>query len=411
MSHSRARIRVAPEYRPLRYLTVVEFCFRDRPSGAARVAWDVAQAMRRRGHDVTMVCYCPEEAGAEGIDTVDGIRVLRFLKADRPSWHPGRLRVIVDSAAAACRRWLAAEDFDVVHVHSPNQGLGVREALGPGPRYIYTAHSPMVREQDIVWRAQGPAGWLKLLLGRPLLAGVERRIFAAAAGIQTLSRFTCSVLDQDYRVGSRITVIPHWYTPRSPLPGREEARRALGWPLQPKIFLTVRSLGPRYGIDVAIRALGPLTLEQGCHFYIGGSGAMRPALESLAAGYRRDEERIHFLGRLSDDDLQLAYAAADLFILPTLALECFGLIITEAMSYGCPVLGTDAGAIPEALRPILPDFIVPAGDVAALQARARQFLAGQLPVPGRQALSDHTAKTFNEGTVMTSLLQMFEPRA
>jgi glycosyltransferase involved in cell wall biosynthesis len=391
----------------MHYLTVVEFCFPDRPSGAARVAWDVAQAMRRRGHAVTLICYCPDDASREGLETVAGIEVLRFRKAGRPAWHPGRLRAIVDSAAAACRRWLADRHFDVVHVHSPNQGLGVREALGARPRYIYTAHSPMVREQDIVWRAQGATGRLKLLLGRPLLARVERRIFAAAAGIQTLSAYTRAVLDQDYGVGPRISVIPHWYAPRQPLPGKAEARRALGWPLAPKIFLTVRSLGPRYGIDVAIRALGPLTQESDCHFYIGGSGELRAELEALAARYRGDEERIHFLGRLSDEDLPLAYAAADLFILPTLALECFGLIITEALSYGCPVLGTDAGAIPEALQPILPDFIVPAGDVAALQSRAQQFLAGRLPMPDRQALCDHAARTYDEETVMSRLLQLF----
>jgi glycosyltransferase involved in cell wall biosynthesis len=391
----------------MRYLTVVEFCFSDLPSGAARVAWDVAQAMRRRGHTVTLVCYCPGESSREGFGTVEGIEVLRFRKAQRPTWHPGRLRAIVDSAAAACRRWLAGRQFDVVHVHSPNQGLGVCEALGAGPRYIYTAHSPMVQEQDIVWRAQGAAGRLKLLLGRPLLAGVERRIFAAAAGIQTLSAFTRAVLDRDYGVGQKISVIPHWCAPRQPLPGRIEARRALGWPIEQRIFLTVRSLGPRYGIDIAIRALGPLTLESGCHFYIGGSGSMCGELEALAAPFRGDEQRIHFIGRLSDDQLQLAYAAADLFILPTLALECFGLIIAEALCCGCPVLGTDAGAIPEALRQILPDFIVPAGDIVALQSRARQFLDGRLAVPDRQALRDHAARCYDEERVMKELLRLF----
>lgn len=397
--------------RPVNYLTVVEFCFADRPGGAARVAWDIAQAMRRRGHIVTLVCYCASDTTVEGVEIVEGIHVLRFRKLERPRWHPGRLRAIVAATAAACRTWLAGQHFDVVHVHSANQGVGVREALGAGPRYVYTVHSPMVLEQGIVWRSQGLAGRLKLLLGRGLLANVERRMLHASAQIHTLSEFTRSVLDRDYGVGRRVSVIPHWFTPQGPRLGKREARSLLGWPLDSKIFLTVRSMGPRYGLDVAIRALGPLTLEFDCHLYLGGDGPMRQQLEALATGFRRAggiDERIHFIGRISDQQLEAAYAAADLFILPTLALECFGLIIVEALNFGCPVLGTDAGAIPELLRPVLPEFIVPAGDVAALRSRSRQFLQSNPSVSDRQALIDYAVSSYQEATVMPRLLRLFE---
>ena len=70
-------------------------------------------------------------------------------------------------------------------------------------------------------------------------------------------------------------------------------------------------------------------------FYIGGDGELRPSLERLSAELGATE-KIRFTGRLSDEDLLLAYQAADLFVLPTLALECFGLISIEAMSFGCP---------------------------------------------------------------------------
>jgi glycosyltransferase involved in cell wall biosynthesis len=368
--------------------------------------------MRQRGHAVTLVCYCASDTAAEGVEMVDGISVLRYHKRNLPRWYPGRLRAIVASTAAACRKWLAGRRFDVVHIHSPNQGLGVREALGAGPRYVYTAHSPMVLEQDIIWRSQGLPGRLKLLLGRGLLANAERRMLKASAEIHTLSEFTRSVLDRDYGVGWRVSVIPHWYTPRGPRRDKAEARRVLGWPQDSRILLTVRSMGPRYGLDVAIRALGPLTLESDCHLYLGGDGPMRPQLEALAAAFRRAgsvDERIHFTGRLSDAQLEAAYAAADLFILPTLALECYGLIIVEALNFGCPVLGTDAGAIPELLRPILPDCIVRAADAAALQSRARLFLQANLPVPDRQTLIDYAVGTYQEASVMSRLLRLFEP--
>jgi glycosyltransferase involved in cell wall biosynthesis len=375
------------------------------------VAWDIAKSMQLRGHAVTLICYSPTEGATEGIEVVDGIRILRFQKIRLPGWHPGRLRAIAAATAAACRKWLSGQRFDVVHIHSATMGLGVGEAIGKGPRYVYTALSPMVLEQDIVWRSQGLAGRLKLLLGRGMLADVERRILTESSEIHAMSEFTRSILERDYGRNERVSVIPHWRTPLGPRLRKDDARRVLGWSQDAKILLTVRGMGPRYGLDIAIRALGPLTQELDCHFYLAGDGTMRPQLEALAAGFRRSDERIHFMGRISDQQLETAYAAADLFILPTLALECFGLIIVEALSFGCPVLGTDAGAIPEALRPILPQFIVPAGNVSALQDRARQFLQGNLIVPDRQALMDYVSGRYRESAVMSQLIKMFHPVA
>lgn len=397
----------------MRYLSVVEYCFADRPGGSGRVAWDVACAMRDRGHDVTLLVYRTDISRGEGADRLDGMRIIRFSKADRPMWHPGRLDSIVDSAASACRRWLADEEFDCVHVHTPLLGLGAARALGEGPRYVYTAHSPVVLEQEIQWRAQGAPGLLKLALGRRLLAGVERRVLMKSSAIHTLSAFTRARLDEAYGVGDRITVIPHWYSPRTPPPDRLTARRVLGWDPEQPALLTVRGLGPRYGVDLAIAAIAPLLESHNAVFYVGGEGPWRSRLEKMAQDAGAGD-RIRFLGRLSDSELEAAYAAADLFILPTLALECFGLILIEAMAFGCPVLSSDAAAIPEIMQQVLPDWVVPAGDVAALRARADDFLAGRLRPPSRQALQAFVCDRYGESRVAPQIVKLCEgppPRA
>jgi glycosyltransferase involved in cell wall biosynthesis len=394
----------------MNYLAVAEYCFADRPGGASRVAWDIAKAMQRRGHSVTLLCYRHSDQTPEGVELLDGIRVVRFEKRQLPGWHPARLRAIVETTAAACTRWLGDRHFEVVHVHSALQGLGVMTALGTQPRYVNTVHSPIVLEQEIIWRSQGWTGRLKLLLGRGLLVKAERRMLAASAAIHTLSAFTRAELERAYRVGRRVSVIPHWYTPRGPRLSKSQARDALGWPRDAKIFFTVRGAEQRYGLDVAIRALGPLTQELDCHFYLAGDGQLRPQLEALAATFRRTasaDERIHFMGRISDEQLETSYAAADLFILPTTALECFGLIMIEAMTFGCPVLATDVAAIPETLGPILPGFMVPAGDVAALQLRAREFLQATLPRPDRQTLINYAGQQYGEATVVAKLFRLF----
>lgn len=391
----------------MRYLAVVEYCFPDRPGGSGRVAWDIACAMRDRGHEVTLLVYRTDIGRGEGLDLVDGMRIVRFSKAERSSWHPGRLAAITDSAEAACRRWLAGEQFDCVHLHTPLLGLGVTRAMGKGPRFVYTAHSPVVLEQEIQWKSQGLPGLLKLALGRPLLAWAERQVLESSSAIHTLSAFTRARLHEAYGVGDRISVIPHWYKPAKPVPDRSAARRVLGWNADQPIVFTVRSLGPRYGVDIAIEALAPILAAHDAVFYVGGDGPWRSRLEALAQNSGCGG-RIRFLGRLSDSELEAAYAAADLFVLPTLALECFGLILIEAMAFGCPVLSSDAAAIPEIMAQILPDWVVPAGDVAALRAKTADFLAGRLQPPPREILQSFVNDRYGAQRVVPQLVALCE---
>ena len=72
---------------------------------------------------------------------------------------------------------------------------------------------------------------------------------------------------------------------------------------------------------------------------------------------------VTFLGAISDSELPSYYQAADLFVLPTLELEGFGLVTLEALACGTPVVGTPAGATPEILNPL--DFRLVAEDVTA----------------------------------------------
>ena len=59
-------------------------------------------------------------------------------------------------------------------------------------------------------------------------------------------------------------------------------------------------------------------------------------------------ERVRFLGQIPDEDLVAVYAAAELFLFPSLA-EGFGLTPLEAMACGTPVLAARTTAVPEAL--------------------------------------------------------------
>jgi glycosyltransferase involved in cell wall biosynthesis len=87
---------------------------------------------------------------------------------------------------------------------------------------------------------------------------------------------------------------------------------------------------------------------------------------------------VRFLGRLEDDQLPLAYAGCDAFVLPTAELECFGLIAVEALSAGRPVLATPVGAIPEIIGRFEPSWLAQTAEVDDIARLLRGFLKGEL---------------------------------
>jgi glycosyltransferase involved in cell wall biosynthesis len=116
-------------------------------------------------------------------------------------------------------------------------------------------------------------------------------------------------------------------------------------------------------------------------------------------------------GRLSDEQLVEAYQAADVFMLPTLALECFGLISIEAMAFGCPVFASDSSAIPETLRPFRPDLLFPAGDTEALRRLVAGWLEGRLTLPDADTVVGYVDSHYSQEVIVPRLLALLEREA
>ncbi|WP_052810237.1 glycosyltransferase family 4 protein [Streptomonospora alba] len=154
-------------------------------------------------------------------------------------------------------------------------------------------------------------------------------------------------------------------------------------------LLCVASLTPRKGHDVLVEALASITdLDWTCECAGPADRAPEHAAEVRRSLARHGiADRVHLAGPLDGAALEAAYAAADLAVLPS-RWETYGMVVTEALARGIPVLATDAGALPstlgtpaggeapggEAPGREIPGMVVPAGDAAALASALHDWL-------------------------------------
>ncbi len=214
-------------------------------------------------------------------------------------------------------------------------------------------------------------------------AALERRVHARIDAHVVLSSAFRRVLVERYRVRPwGVHVLAPGVSLELFTPGdRGRARAQLG--LAPEAFVAVctRRLVPRMGLDVLLDAWGELE-----GVAAGGLDAAadrrRPAARAAERARRRARRwpgRVRVLGRVSDAELIDAYRAADVAVVPTVALEGYGLVVLEAAACGTPSVVSDVGGLAEAALELDRSLVVAPGDAGALAARLQQAAGGQLP--------------------------------
>jgi glycosyltransferase involved in cell wall biosynthesis len=140
------------------------------------------------------------------------------------------------------------------------------------------------------------------------------------------------------------------------------------------VLLSVGRLEHNKGFDVLADALGRASRTgalsaAGWRWVIVGAGPFRHALEHAVeeAGIA---SHVIFAGRTDEAELHAWYEAATIFAHPT-RYEGSSLVTLEAMAHRRPVIATNAGGLPDKVRPGENGWLVPADDVEALTAAVR----------------------------------------
>lgn len=336
------------------------------PGGVQMQVIGLAHALRERGHAVQIL------APSDGPPPESGITP---LGKSVPFATNGSVAPIAPDPSAAVRtiRALRAEQFDVVHVHEP---------LVPGPSLT----SLLFCDQPIVGTFHRAGASTAYALLKPLAKRVAKRLAVRVAVSEDARRTAYDGIEGDYTILFNGVDV-------------ERFSHAKPWKTDgPTVFFFGRH-EQRKGLSVLLDARHHLPAD--ATLWIGGSGPETEKLKAETAG----DERLHWLGRVDDDELAARLAGADVACLPSLHGESFGIVLVEAMAAGTALVASDIPGYRAVARPDEHAVLVAPGDAAALGKALAELLANpkhrkQLVAAGRDRAEefamDHLAEAYED---------------
>ena len=275
---------------------------------------------------------------------------LRFLPGVGSNWSVrASLR-----ARRALDRELAAARVDAIVFHTQVTALFSQAVMRRVPSVISLDATPINYDSVGLYYGHRPSG--AGLLERQKYR-LNRQAFHAAASLVCWSDWARRSLINDYGVSSHnIHVIA---------PGADRAYFELG---EHRVFESDAGESHR-----PVRLLfvgGDFERKGGRHLLqaFSGSLAERCTLDVVTASdvAAHPNVRVHRGLGPNSAELQRLYAAADVFVLPTLA-DCLAVVLMEATAAGLPVVTTTVGALAEAVEPHQSGLLIEPGDSAALR--------------------------------------------
>jgi glycosyltransferase involved in cell wall biosynthesis len=234
----------------------------------------------------------------------------------------------------------------------------------PGCPTVVTVHdlSYLAHPEWLSWRV------------RFTLNQLVPRSVRAAARVIAISEFTKQDLIQRYGLSPEKIVVVPLAAGANFTPQPDAAAQPLPAGIREPFILAVGNLEPRKNLATLIQAFAELVRQQkfAGQLVIAGKATYRGEEAAGAVARLGLEGRVIFTGFVDDATLRLLYNRATLFAYPSL-YEGFGLPLLEAMACGCPVVASNATAIPQTAGDAA--ILVDPTSVAALTAAMARIVA------------------------------------
>jgi glycosyltransferase involved in cell wall biosynthesis len=354
------------------------------PARRLRIAYVVHDYHRRGGHSR----YVAELASRFKHDHEVHIFANTFDEPDAdnltvhhvPAWRVNVVSTLLTFSIPAT--FMVRDRFDIVHA----QGFcGLRQN-------VVTAHICQGAWHEAMIRHAGRPGWRKRIF-HALATRLERFTYrpGGAQRFIAVSRRVRENLESHYGRRDHVRVIYHgvdraMFHPRNRALWRERVRRAIGLTDEACVALYVGDL--QKAMPAAVRALARVPSLHLVTVSGSSTAPYRALIEDANLG-----QRVHMLP--ATQHVERCYAAADLFVFPTF-YDSFGLVATEAMASGLPVVCGAAAGASELIEHGVNGLIVSNGwdqdELADALSRlvADPGLRGRLGSAARETIEPHT---------------------
>lgn len=319
--------------------------------GVATVTYELATSLARRRHNISVIApnYGPRDThGREG-----SIYVYRFSSFEWPAYKDQRIPFI---PFFPLRYLIKRINPDVIHIHSPivlgNLAQIIADSLNKPVvvtnHYLPINMSRTLDEQSFFGRQVSNLtyGYLVSFCNRCGYVTVPTR-----TGLNLLEGYGLRVPAR--AISNGINLRKYFSGPRD-----KTILRRFNLPTDRPLAIHVNRLSEEKRVNVIIDAMA--RLQSNTHLVLVGRG---PAMTDLQeqSRYFGLEQRISFLGFVSDEDLLSLRQTADFFVIASIA-DLQSLATMEAMACGLPVIAANACALPELVHHDENGFLFQPGD-------------------------------------------------
>jgi glycosyltransferase involved in cell wall biosynthesis len=349
----------------------------DATGGTERTALEVARIQTRRGYQVTVASKADENW--EG--SWEGVRLLHLAPF---SWAKILSLGKIQGSHLPLITLIQLGRFDLVHLH---EYLNTKLFFAT-PKVMHFHNNPLADRDAAKFAEDAPDYWAHVGQSSAQIAVSEfvvkrLRLAHEKAGSNALSA-------NIFRVpgGVESKALP----PQKRREERGRIRQKLGLKDEDVLFLFAGALRPEKGVDYLARAFARLSENHSnAYLAIAGGGSLwvergwlganpleateRQVLDILSPAIERG--RAFMLGVVPPVEIDRYYAASDVFVLPSMFQETFGLVLLEAFSAGLPVIAFRSGGIPELVDDGKNGIIVAQGDEGALYHNMQKMTEDQ----------------------------------
>lgn len=350
----------------------------DVPGGVQAHVVELAEVFGRRGHQVSVLAPAADSTVLPDyvVSVGPALAIPYNGSVSRVNFSPnGYMRL---------RRWIAENEFDVLHVHEPNSPstsmLALMVASGP---IVTTFHTATTRSL-----------WLTVFQG--ILRPYHERIAGKIAVSELARRWQMESL------GSDAVEIPNGISVSS----FADAEPLDGYPWEGgSILFLGRYDEPRKGVDILMRAL-PAIVERFPKVRVlvvggGNERALRRRAGALA-------DHLVFLGQVDDATKARALRSVDVYCAPNLGGESFGIVLVEAMAAGAAVVASDLNAFRRVLDDGRAGRLVPTGSAAGLATAVIDLLGDDVSRAELVTRAQARAARYDWSRVADQILRVYD---